>query len=500
MRLAPVGSRLALVRLSGELSTKARATRSRFLTLLVANLRDALAAEGLSAEVERAHERLYVHPAEPPVLDLLGRVFGVQSLSLVERVAFAGLGDLVDVCAERFAEAVRGRSFAVRARMVGDPAHRPFGARDLERELGTRLLPSARKVDLSHPEVTARIEVHRGAAHLFEGAVSGPGGLPLGSEGRALALVSGGFDSAVAAWLMLRRGVALDYAFCNLGGRTHEAGTLRVLKVLADRWSYGYRPRVFALDFRPVAEQLLARCEPRYRQVVLKREMLRAATRLGRAIRARALVTGESVGQVSSQTLANLAVISEATDYMLLRPLVGARKDEIIAQAERIGTAALSAVVAEYCALVPRRPATAARLDDVRREEAALDPGVVEQAVRNAQRLDLRAFDPDAKLLADLETDAVPPGATLVDLRTREEFASWHHPAAVRLDFADTLRAVSSLPREREYVLVCEFGLKSAHLAELMREAGLRASHFRGGTRALRRWHERQAARSDETG
>jgi thiamine biosynthesis protein ThiI len=329
--------------------------------------------------------------------------------------------------------------------------------------------------------------VHRGVAHLFQGAVRGPGGLPLGTEGRAVALVSGGFDSAVAAWQLLRRGVSLDYVFCNLGGRTHEVGTLRVMKVVADRWSYGTRPRLFALDFRPVVQQLMERCEPRLWQVLLKREMLRAAAHVARSVRAKAIVTGESLGQVSSQTLTNLAVISQATDFMLLRPLVGAHKEEIIASAERIGTAALSAAVAEYCAIVPRRPATAARLDDVLREEAALDPALVQQAVRNAQRLDLRAFDPDAKLLADLETSRVPEGATLIDLRTREEFAGWHHPDAVRLDFAEALRAYPSLPKDREYVLVCELGLKSAHLAELMREAGFHAHHFRGGSRALRR-------------
>jgi len=486
----PQEPRVALLRLSGELSTKARATRSRFLAQLVRNLRDALAAEGVSAQVERSHERVYVRPVPPETLDVLARVFGVQSLSLVERVGFAGVDDLAALCAERFRGAVRGRSFAVRARVVGDRETRPFAARDLERALGTLLLPEARRVDLSSPEVTVRIEVHRGVAHLFRDAVRGPGGLPLGCEGRAVALVSGGFDSAVAAWQLLRRGVSLDYVFCNLGGRTHEVGTLRVAKVLAERWSYGQRPRFFALDFRPVVQQLMERCAPRLWQIVLKREMLRAAARIARATRARAIATGESLGQVSSQTLANLAVISQATDALLLRPLVGAHKEEIIALAERIGTAPLSAVVGEYCAIVPRRPATAARLEDVLREEEKLDGGAVEQAVRNAQRIDLRAFDPDAKLLADLEIDRVPPGATLVDVRTREEFASWRHPDAVRIDFAEALRATPALPKEREYVIVCELGLKSAHLAEVMREAGLRAWHFRGGTRALRRWHE----------
>ena len=217
---APV-ARLALIRLSGELSTKARATRSRFVTLLVANLRDALAAEGLAARVERSHERLYVQPAEQPVIELLGRVFGLQSLSLVERVGFGGLDDLAGLCAERFATAVRGRSFAVRARFVGDPGAALQRARARVRARGAAPPRGAARGPLEPRGHRARGAPPR-RAHIFEGAVPGPGGLPLGSEGRALALASGGFDSAVAAWQMLRRGVSLDYVFCNLGGRTHE--------------------------------------------------------------------------------------------------------------------------------------------------------------------------------------------------------------------------------------------------------------------------------------
>jgi thiamine biosynthesis protein ThiI len=378
----------------------------------------------------------------------------------------------------------------VRAKIVGGGASAPFGARDVERELGTALLPAARRVDLGAPEVTVRVEVHRGAAHLFREKVPGAGGLPLGTEGRAVALVSGGFDSAVAAWQMLRRGVRLDYVFCNLGGRTHELGALRVMKVIAERWSYGDRPRLHALDFRPVVRELMDRTAPRLWQVLLKREMLRAAEQVARAVRGQALVTGEALGQVSSQTLSNLAVISEATELPIFRPLVGFHKQEIIDLAEHVGTAPLSAVVGEYCAIVPRRPATAARRADVLREEAKRGTGPLEHAVKAAERIDLRAFDPDAERLADLETDAVPSGAVLLDLRTRDEFAAWHAEGAARLDFADALRAYESFAPEQEYVLYCDYGLKSAHLAELMREAGLRAHHFRGGTRALRRWLE----------
>jgi len=493
---ASQNAHLAVLRLSGELSTKARATRRRFLSQLVHNLRDALAAEGLEAEVERAHERVYLRPADARAVELAARVFGVQSISLAERVAFADLPDLVARCAERFASDVRGRSFAVRAKIVGGRETAPFGARDVERELGAALLPVARRVDLGAPEATVRVEIHRGAAHLFREKLPGAGGLPLGTEGRAVALVSGGFDSAVAAWQMLRRGVRLDYVFCNLGGRTHELGALRVMKIVAERWSYGDRPRLHALDFRPVVQELMERSEPRLWQILLKREMLRAAARVARSVRGQAIVTGEALGQVSSQTLANLAVISEATTVPIFRPLIGFHKDEIIALANRIGTGPLSAVVGEYCAIVPRRPATAARLADVLRQEERRDGGALEHALKTSERIDLRGYDPDTQLLGDLETGSVPPGALLLDLRTREEFAAWHPADAVRLDFPEALRAYPSFAKDREYVLYCDYGLKSAHLAELMREAGLHAHHFRGGSRALRRWLEEQVRRS----
>jgi len=481
------GTPLAVLRLSGELSTKARATRRRFLGQLVQNLREALAAEGIAAAVERAHERVYLVPGDSRAVELAARVFGVQSISLAERADFEGLAGLVEVCARRFAAEVQGRSFAVRARIVGGKDTAPFGARDVERELGAALLPGARRVDLSAPEVTVRVEVHRGQAHLFRDSLPGAGGLPLGTEGRAVALVSGGFDSAVAAWQLLRRGVCLDYVFCNLAGRTHELGALRVMKVIAERWSYGDRPRLHALDFRPVVQELMERSEPRLWQILLKREMLRAAEAVARAVRGQAIVTGEALGQVSSQTLANLAVISEATSLPIFRPLIGFHKDEIIALANRIGTGPLSAAVGEYCAIVPRRPATAARLADVLRQEERRDGAALEHALKTSLRVDLRSFDPDRELLGDLSVDALPPGAVLLDLRSREEFSAWHPEGALRLDFPDALRAYPSFAREREYVVYCAYGLKSAHLAERMREAGFHAHHFRGGSRALRR-------------
>lgn len=479
-------SAVVLLRLSGEIATKARPTRRAFVVQLVRNVKDALASEGIAAAVERRHDRVLVETADARAPALLARVFGVQSASRAERHPVASLDEVVAAGEAAFREAVRGRRFAVRARRVGESTL-PFRGRDVEVALGRRLLPLSAGVDLDHPDFTARVELYGGAAYTFAEVVPGAGGLPLGTGDRAVALVSGGFDSAVAAWQLQRRGVLLEHVFANLGGRTHRLGALRVMEVLARRWSYGARPRLHVVDFGAVSRELQERTERRYWQVILKRLMLRAAEAVAKETRAKAIVTGEAVGQVSSQTLVNLATISEATRLPILRPLVGMNKDEIVAAAHRIGTGPLSAAVDEYCALVPRRPATQAPLGAVLAEEAKLDLARLDAAVAAREVLDLRALSEEASGLAELEVAEIPPGAVVIDLRTRAEHQGWHWPGALQLDWARAIEAYPSFAKEPRYVLYCEYGLKSAHLAELMRKQGLDAFHVRGGTATLRR-------------
>jgi thiamine biosynthesis protein ThiI len=487
---------LALLRFSGEIGTKARGTRLQFRRRLVQNLKDALVAHGLPARLDVSHERIFIElpehtpgpsAARAPYEHPLTRVFGIQSISFAERRPVTCLDEVVRVGEALFRDRVRGRSFAVRARRVGNRTADSLRSQEVERALGAALLPISAGVDLSGPEVTAYVELARDFTSFFSERTPAPGGLPLGVEGAAVALLSGGFDSAVAAWQLLKRGVALDYVFCNLGGPTHLHGAVRVAKVLADRWSYGDRPRFHAIDFEHVSENLCAHASGRYRQVLLKRLMLRAAAAVGRRDRASAIVTGEAVGQVSSQTLHNLAVISRATEQTVLRPLVGFDKNEIIAVAERIGTFELSKVVGEYCALVSRRPATRAALDVIEREEAQLDPTLLERALATRSVLDLRELDPASLDLPELSIECVPEGAVVIDLRPLAQYRSGHYPDALHLDFARALQVFPTLDRSRAYVLTCEFGLLSAHLAERMRREGFDVHHFRGGQRTLMR-------------
>ena len=475
-------SDLLLVRLAAELTIKSNRTRAEFVRRLARNLRDALGSSGIEHEIESAWDRIYVHAGAVRAEPILARIPGISSVSFVERTVPAELPAIVAAGEELYRELVRDRHFAVRARRNGN---HPFGSRDVEVQLGAALLPYAAGVDLTDPEVTVRIEVRQHQAYLFSERTEGVGGLPVGVEGHALVLLSGGYDSAVAAWLMLKRGVALDYVFCNLGGDAYERAVLQVAKLMADEWSFGTRPRLHVVDFASPLQALREACRPAYWQVVLKRLMYRAAERVARETGAEALVTGEAVGQVSSQTLSNLCAIEAVATLPVLRPLLGFDKSEIIARARAIGTASLSEQVREYCAISPGRPVTAATSQRLDEEERRLDPAVTEQAVAARRTLDLRALQPTDLVAPYLFATDVPEDAVVIDCRPQAQFRTWHLKGAEHRDEWELLRDFHRLDREKTYILYCAHGMQTAYIAEKMQRAGYEAYSFRGGLRGI---------------
>jgi thiamine biosynthesis protein ThiI len=476
---------LILVRLASELTLKSRRTRYTFMRRLRQNLNDALGSAGLQYSVSEAWGRIYVRADSPAALPQIARVFGISSCSPVEAVVPADLDTIVERGHELFRERVAGNRFAVRSHRVGQHT---FRSRDIEVRLGAALLPAAARVDLDNPEVTVQVEVRNNEAFLFSERVTGSGGLPLGVEGSALALISGGYDSAVAAWLMLKRGVELHYVFCNLGGDAYERAVVQVAKALADDWSFGSNPRLHVVDFGEPLRELRAKVRPNYWQVVLKRLMYRAAAALGQQGNALAIVTGEAIGQVSSQTLHNLRSIEPASALPVFRPLLGFDKEEIIARARQIGTAALSEQVKEYCAIAPGKPVTATSPERVAHEEANFDLSVLEQAIAQHKVLDLRALKPTDLAAPYLFTTNIPDEAIVIDCRPEPQYKAWHAQGALHRDEWELLHDFKRLNKDRTYVLYCAQGIQTAYIAEKMQNAGYEAYSFKGGVRALRQY------------
>jgi len=477
---------LIIVRPAPELQLKSWHTRRRFRNILINNLRAAL--EGIAHEIRVDQGRLLLRTAEiEAAADRLEHVFGVASYSPVEAVVEPTVEALCGAAVARFADVIRGRSYAVRCKRHGGVR---LSTRKVEQQVGAALNPFG-TVNLEAPDVRLEVDLVEDGAWVFTQRRSGPGGVPLGVQDRAVALMSGGFDSAVAAWYTMRRGVGTDYVFCNLGGATHENMVTRIAHRLTRDWAVGDRPRLFVVDFLPVVADMRARLPGEVWQVVLKRLMYRAGEGVARRIGAQALVTGEALSQVSSQTLSNLNSIDPASGLPVLRPLIGFDKTEIMTLARRIGTYQLCEGVPEFCALSLSKPLVASRRGRIDREEAELDHALLERAVAEAREVDLAGLTEDDLTEPDVLVDVIPAGAEVIDCQPSRRFRDWHLPGSVNYPPDELARRFESLPKDRRYLLYCLRGANAPVLAERMQRAGYDAHAYRGGVSRLRRAFER---------
>ena len=339
---------------SGEVYLKSRRTLDKFMRLIVANLRRGLDLEGIEASVRRSgHHELSIETLEfSAAAAVAARTFGVNRVEWVQAVQFDSLEQLSKQVAEMWRERVRGRTFAVRVRRRGT---HEWSSKDAEIEMGSLLLDDSAGVNLDQPEVMVRVHVQEASAHVVDASWQGADGLPAGSQRRVLALLSGGIDSPVAAWMMMRRGCPVDYLHLKLDCSVSDHA-LVVGDDLVRRWGHGSGSRFHVVDFQGVKDQLRERLAPRVRQVVLKQLMLGAAAEVARRSDIQLLVTGDSLGQVSSQTAAHLAEIDRFVGFPILRPLVGLTKEEIITRSRSIGTYDLSIRAREVCDLSDGRP------------------------------------------------------------------------------------------------------------------------------------------------
>jgi thiamine biosynthesis protein ThiI len=356
-----------------ELALKGR-NRPWFIQVLVRNLRAALG--GLAIESVRSvmgRIEIELGPAADPhaVSERVRHVFGIANFSYAGRGqhdygALAG-SILTDLGARQ------PDSFRVSARRADKRL--PFTSPQVEREVGG-LIKQARgwRVDLERPALTIHIEMLPDGAFYFFGKEPGAGGMPTGTGGRVACLLSGGIDSPVAAYRMMRRGCSVLFVHFHSYPILSRASQEKVREIARLLTCYQQRSRLILVPFGEVQQQVLLAVAPELRVVVYRRLMLRIAERLARRWHARALVTGEVIGQVASQTLENLTTIAAVATMEILRPLVGMDKDEISAQAERLGTFPISIIPDQDCCqlFTPRHPATAATAAQAEAAEAAL--------------------------------------------------------------------------------------------------------------------------------
>lgn len=370
--------------------------RNLFVKRLIANLRKTFQDMGKLA-VRSLYGRIIFSLDTEDLEEIKKRmngVFGVANYALVREVA-QDFQQMCEAAWQCFQEA-KGETFAVRCRRPdkGFPMH----SGEIEREIGGYILDKCAqtgrkiKVNLKEPDITIRLEIVAKLVLVSGERLKGPGGLPAGTAGKVVGMLSSGFDSPVACWQLMKRGA--DVILCHFHSYpfTNKASLDNCTLISEILTRFQYNTKLYLVSFAPVQEELLSMTPAELRMILYRRSMVRIASKVAAREKAEAIVTGESLGQVASQTLTNMRTIDEAADLPMLRPLVGTDKEDIIKRSTQIGTYELSARPYEDCCslMLAKHPCIKARLQDVLHLERQMELEQLEsEAVEKAEILQL---------------------------------------------------------------------------------------------------------------
>ncbi|OBU18867.1 tRNA 4-thiouridine(8) synthase ThiI [Photobacterium aquimaris] len=464
-----------------EIFVKSDSVRKRFIKILESNLRIILKRQSESVSVYNRRFSLEVNEPDETkrdmVLAALTQTPGIHHTLEVQQTEFTDLHNIFEQTLALVGESLEGKTFCVRAKRVGQ---HDFTSIEAERYVGGGLnqaIESA-KVRLKKPDVTVNIEIEHNLLNQVLFRHKGLGGFPLGTQEDVLSLISGGFDSGVSSYLHIKRGSKVHYCFFNLGGPVHEIGVKQVAHFLWQKYGSSAKVKFIAVDFDPVVGEILEKVDDGQMGVILKRMFMRAAGRIADKFGIQALVTGEALGQVSSQTLTNLRMIDNVTDSLILRPLINWDKEDIIDLSRQIGTEDFAATMPEFCGVISKSPTVKAVKSKLEIEEAKFDFTILDRVIDEARVMDIREIEkqsqeqaPEVELVEQISTDAI-----VLDIRSPDE--EDENPLELdgvevkHIPFYKLATQFGDLPKEKTYLLYCAHGVMSRLQALYLKENG----------------------------
>lgn len=472
-----------IVKLQAEIAIKSRPVRKRFTKILDSNIKNVLRRvdEKVTTSVNWDSIEINTKNDSPEnrqqLIDTLKCVPGVAQFIEVQQTDFTDLHDIFEKTLAIHGKTIENKTFCVRAKRTGE---HEFNSLKVEQYVGGGLNQSVESasVKLKKPDVTIRLEINRDKLFIVTELHKGLGGFPIATQEDVLSLMSGGFDSGVSSYQMIKKGSRTHYCFFNLGGSAHEVGVKQVSYYLWNKFGPSHRVKFYSVDFAPVVTEILEKVENGQMGVILKRMMMRAAAKIAEKRGIQALVTGEALGQVSSQTLTNLNVIDRVTDTLILRPLTAYDKQDIIDIARKIGTEDFAKTIPEYCGVISKKPTVKAVLSKIEAEEESFDFSILDKVVEDVSVYDIRDIGEEAE--AEVPSiDAVSEldqNAVVIDIRSPEEEDD--NPLELgdvevkHLPFYKLGTQFGDLPQDVTYYLYCDRGVMSQLQALYLHDNG----------------------------
>ena len=461
-----------IVKLQSEITIKSRPVRKRFTKILESNIKNVLRRidEQITTHMNWDNVEVNTKDNSPEnrerLVEALKCIPGIPMFLEVQQTEFSDVHDIYEKTLAIHADTIANKSFCVRVKRIGK---HDFNSLKVEQYVGGGLnqhVESA-KVKLKNPDITIRLEIKNENLFIVTERHIGLGGFPIATQEDVLSLMSGGFDSGVSSYQMIKKGARTHYCFFNLGGSAHEVGVKQVSYYLWNKFGASHKVKVFAVDFEPVVAEILENVENSQMGVVLKRMMIRAAEKIAAKGKIQALVTGESLGQVSSQTLTNLNVINRVTDTLILRPLAAYDKQDIINIARKIGTEDFAKTIPEYCGVISKKPTVKAVLSKVEEEEGNFNFDVLDKVISETRIFDIRDIgnETEAEIHAVDLVENIDVKSVVVDIRSPEE--EENNPLEIEgvevkhIPFYKLSTKFGDLDMSKDYLLYCDHGVMS---------------------------------------
>ena len=461
-----------IVKLQAEIAIKSRPVRKRFTKILESNIKNVLRRTDETVTVRGNWDNIEVNTKDnsdknrAALVEALSCIPGVAQFIEVQQAVFTDLHDIFEQTLAVHAKTIENKSFCVRVKRTGQ---HEFNSLKIEQYVGGGLNQKVESanVKLKNPDVTIRLEIKNNDLFIVTESHKGLGGFPIATQEDVLSLMSGGFDSGVASYQMIKKGARTHFCFFNLGGSAHEVGVKQVSYYLWNKFGASHRIKFFAVDFEPVVAEILEKIENGQMGVVLKRMMMRAAAQIAEKRGIQSLVTGEALGQVSSQTLTNLNVIDRVTDTLILRPLTAYDKQDIIDIARKIGTEDFAKTIPEYCGVISKKPTVKAVLSKVESEEANFDFDILDKVVDETRIFDIRDIgeETEEEIHAVDEVAQFTENSVVVDIRSPEEEdenqLEIDGVEVIHMPFYKLGTQFGDLDSNKEYLLYCDRGVMS---------------------------------------
>jgi len=474
MSQAEIKTQKFIVKFFPEIMIKGNRAKKQMINQLFANLQKLMEKIDKKVKLKKLFDRIEIITPINIVLEVRLKLIQTSGIELVLEVLqfnnISTINDIKTIVNEKINEKIRGKTFVVRAKRTG--IH-DFNSVDIEKAVGGYMLAhnKTRGVNLKNAEVTIDIELVNKQLNIITNIHKGLSGFPLGTQGEVLSLISGGFDSTVASYLMMKKGIKTHFIFFNLGGVAHEIGVKQVVLYLWNKYGSCAEVSFISIPFDDVVSEIFKSiCQP-YMGIMLKRLMLMASEKIADEMGIDTLITGESIAQVSSQTLKNLALINQATSKLVLRPLATINKREIIDLSCKIGTKRFAENMPEYCGVISKKPVVYGSFNEIKKEVAKFDYNILNKAVKNSIKINVDEIEENINKIGEIEVvnDLSNTQYTIVDIRQGEDCIKTPCKT-IKIPFYNLKNEFKKLPQNKEYLFYCDKGILSQLHAQYLRD------------------------------